>query len=159
MEPSVHESVVPLADLIGTWSGAGRGEYPTIDPFEYLETVTISHVGKPFLAYHQRTRHPSTHQPLHTEVGFWRMAAPSQVELVVAQPTGLVEVLVGRIESGVIRLRSSLVGRTPTAKEVAEVERDFTLLGDKLSYSLRMSAVGRELTHHLSGELHRVSSE
>ena len=155
----MHEAVAPLAGLIGTWSGGGRGEYPTIDPFEYLETVTISHVGKPFLAYHQRTQHASTRQPLHTEVGFWRMAGPGQVELVVAQPTGLVEVLAGRIESGTIRLRSTLVGRTSTAKEIAEVERDFTLLGETISYSLRMSAVGHELTHHLSGELRRVSSE
>lgn len=155
----MHQAVAPLAGLIGIWSGAGRGEYPTIDPFEYLETVTISHVGKPFLAYQQRTQHPSTGQPLHTEVGFWRMADPGQAELVIAQPTGLVEVLVGPIQSDAIRLRSVLVGRTPSAKEVAVVERDFTLAGDTLSYSLRMSALGHGLTHHLTAELRRVSSE
>jgi len=79
-----------------------------------------------------------------------------QVELLIAQPTGLVEVLEGTIESATIRLRTSLVGRTSSAKEVTVVERDFAIGEDVLTYSLRMTAVGCDLTHHLEAELHRV---
>jgi hypothetical protein len=77
-------------------------------------------------------------------------------QLLIAQPTALVEILEGTIESGTIRLRSTLVGRTSWAKDVAVVDRDFAIAGEVLSYSLRMTAVGCQLTHHLEAELRRV---
>jgi hypothetical protein len=154
--PPVHDAIAPLAGLIGTWSGSGHGQYPTIDSFDYFETLTFSHVGKPFLAYAQRTQHQSSRQPMHTEAGYWRMARPGRVELLIASPTGLVEVLEGTADSGSIQVRSTLVGRTSSAKDVTVVERDFHVAGDVLSYSLRMAAMGYELLPHLHAELRRV---
>ncbi len=145
-----------LAVLLGTWSGRGHGEYPTIDPFEYDETVGFSHVGKPFVAYSQRTADPGSGRPLHAEVGYLRVARGSWAELVVAHPTGIVELSEGTFDGPWMRLRSRVVAGTGTAKEVTAIERDIFVEGDVLEYSVRMAAVGVPLTHHLRARLERV---
>jgi len=154
--PPLHADVEHLAALLGTWSGHGRGEYPTIESFDYLETVSFGHVGKPFLSYSQRTSHALEDRPLHAEVGYLRAVQPARVELIVAHPTGIVEIAEGDFDGFSMRLRSTVVARSGTAKDVTKIERDFVLDGETLSYAVRMTAVGQPLTHHLSAELHRV---
>ena len=156
MAAPLHPDLEPLAVLIGTWSGPGRGEYPTIEPFDYEETVTFSHVGKPFLAYSQRTLSGGDARPLHSEVGFWRLPRPGLVEVVLSHPTGIAEVTEGRLEGRQLSLRSTSVSRTGTALEVLAIERHFEFDDSVLRYSLAMAAMGQPMTHHLAAELHRV---
>jgi hypothetical protein len=160
MEPELHPDVAVLAPLLGTWEGSGNGEYPTIEDFAYLESITFGHVGKPFVAYTQRTRHPDTGAPMHAETGYLRVPRPGSIEIVMAQPTGLAEIYEGAVVGGdlplVIDARSSSINATSTAKEVTITERTISVTGDDLHYTFRMAAVGQPLQHHLSATLHRV---
>lgn len=163
----LHPALLTVASLIGTWTGRGRGNYPTIDDFEYLETVTFGHVGKPFLTYEQRTRallpDGSAGAPMHAESGYWRFPEPGRVEIVVGHPTGIVEIEEGRVVSTPDGLAFELVATSvtcsPTAKSVTGLERSFLLAGDALSYAVRMAAVGLPLQDHLAAELRRSGAD
>ncbi len=161
MDPELHPAVSALSALLGTWEGAGKGEYPTIDDFAYRESITFTHVGKPFLAYSQRTRHPETGMAMHAESGYWRVPQPGSIEIVMAQPTGLAEIYEGAVVSNdgtvVIDVRSVSIGSTTSAKEVTITERTISVTGDNLQYTFRMAAVGQPLQHHLSAHLSRIT--
>jgi len=159
MVPELHPDLEALAPLLGTWAGRGAGEYPTIEPFEYFEEVVFSHVGKPFLAYAQKTRAVADGRPLHAETGYVRVPQPGSLELILAHPTGVAEVEVGTFSAGggviELELSTTSIGLTPTAKEVSALGRSLRIEGDELSYELRMGAVGQPLQHHLAAVLHR----
>lgn len=160
MNVAAHPDLGPLACLVGTWSGEGEGQYPTIDPFRYREEVVFGHSGKPFLAYRQSTVNLGTGLPAHAESGYLRAVAPGRVELVLAHPTGIAELADGEVleqpDGLSLHLVSTAVIGTATAKEVTSVERRVTVIGDVLRYQLSMGAVGRPHQHHLSAELHRA---
>jgi THAP4-like, heme-binding beta-barrel domain len=153
MDRPIHPDIEHLGFLLGTWIGEGQGEYPTIAPFGYRETVTFTHLGKPFVAYTQRTVATDDGRPLHGEAGYLRSPRPGWVELVVAHPTGVVEVDEGSLSGSSLRLHSRLVAVTGNAKEVTTIERDFDFEPGVIRYSLRMAAVGQPLTHHLQARL------
>lgn len=159
-QPPLHPDIAVLVPLLGTWEGFGSGEYPTIEDFTYLESVTFTHVGKPFVAYTQRTRHPETGLPMHAESGYLRVPAPGSIEIVMAQPTGVAEIYEGAVVGGdvplVIDVRSTSIGSTPSAKEVTATERTIAVTDDVLQYTFRMAAVGQPVQHHLSATLQRV---
>jgi hypothetical protein len=164
----LHPQCEPLAPLLGTWQGGGTGQYPTIDDFSYTEELTFGHVGKPFVSMIQRTRNAVTGEPLHSEAGYLRALPDGELELALAQPSGVTEICLGMVRTTadglVIELRSQDVGMTPTAKEVTSVRRGLTVVGlgadggATLISELWMAAVGHgELLHHLRGELTKLA--
>ncbi|BBY36226.1 UPF0678 fatty acid-binding protein-like protein [Mycobacterium mantenii] len=159
MPTDLHPDLAALAPLLGTWSGQGAGKYPTIPPFDYLEEVVFSHVGKPFLAYGQKTKAAADGKPLHAETGYLRVPQPGHVELVLAHPSGITEIEVGTysVTGDLIEMQMSTttVGLTPSAKEVTALGRSFRVDGDELSYTVQMGAVGQPLQDHLAAVLHR----
>lgn len=153
----LHPACAPLAFLLGTWQGTGTGVYPTIEDFSYAEEVSFTHVGKPFVAYVQKTKDPGTGLPLHTESGFLRPQGDGRLELVLAQPSGIAEVLDGKVEGRDIQLASTAVLGTDSAKPVTATERRFWIDGEVLRSSVAMAAMGLELQHHVVSEMYRLS--
>lgn len=158
MTANVDDRLGPLALLVGTWKGSGRGEYPTVEPFEYTEELTFTDPGgKPFLFCVQRTS-AADGRPLHVEAGYLRWAAGAP-EWVLAQPTGIAEAHRGtvHVEDGRadFDFDTVVVASTPSAKRVDSVTRRLSVDGDVLAYSLDMAAVGEERHLHLEAELRR----
>jgi hypothetical protein len=159
----LHPDIAVLAPLLGTWTGRGAGEYPTIESFGYLEEITFGHVGKPFLTYGQKTKSDDeTGRPLHAEVGFVRAPSPGRVEWMLAHPTGIAEIEEGTVTVDgttiVMEVTTTTVGLTATAKDVTSLGRSIRVDGDVLTYVLRLGAVGQPLQHHLGATLRRTSA-
>ena len=154
--PALHEDLAPLAFLLGTWEGTGEGEYPTIEPFPYRETIEIAHVGDAYLTVLESSW-SADGEAIHLERGFIRPAADGEVELVLAHPIGVTEVAHGRLQGTSITFVSEDkdVGRTRTGLDVVGLERRYRVDGDLMTYEVDMATGRTAMTIHLRGELRR----
>ena len=166
--PEEHPAIAPLNFLLGRWEGFGKGDYPTIEAFDFIQEVTFTHNGKPFLIYTSRSWRKKTDadgrvskgQPLGMESGFWRPQPDGGVEVVLAHPTGITEIYLGRVEGTRIDISTDAVVRTQTAKPVTAGKRLYGLVdstsrpGEKdLAYAYDMAAMGQPLQPHLWAQL------
>jgi hypothetical protein len=161
MDAAPHADLSRLTFLLGTWEGGGRGEYPTIEPFDYDEEIQIEHVGDPFLLYGESSWVSSDHAPLHFERGFIRPGGnPDVVELCLAHPLGLTEIAHGTVDGASMEFATELdgiVGRTRTGSAVTGLTRSYRVENDILTYELLMATDGTPMTLHLRGTLRRRS--
>jgi THAP4-like, heme-binding beta-barrel domain len=155
--PPEHPAIAPLSFLLGRWEGAGVGGYPTIESFRFGQEIVFSHIGKPYLTYASRSwrldDEGNKAEPLAMETGFWRPQPGNKVEVLLAHPTGIVEIYLGEVSGTRIDLATDVVARTETAKEVTAGKRLYGLIGDDLAYAYDMAAVGQGLQPHLSAQL------
>ena len=159
--PILHERLEHLSFLVGTWRGLGVVGYPTIVEARYEQEVVFAHDGRPFLDYSSTTwlidEQGERLRPGARETGWWRPGKePRDVEVMLAHPTGIVEVYVGEVVFHKIELRTDVVARTETAKDVAALHRLYGLVEGDLAYAVDMAAVGQALQPHLSARLSRV---
>ncbi len=116
-------------------------------------------MGKPFIGYGQRTWHGEDGRPSHSESGYWRCPGGGRVELVVAHPTGVVEISEGTVVGTAVTVHSTVMAGTSSAKDVSALSRRLTVEGDELSYVVEMAAVGVPLGLHLRAGLRRVEED
>jgi len=161
----LHERLEPLAFLVGTWRGLGVVGYPTIEDGRYEQEVVFAHDGRPFLEYASRTWILDDDgvrlRQSARESGWWRPGRGARdVEVMLAHPTGIVEVCVGEVAFRKVELRSDLVARTETAKEVSALHRLYGIVEDTdLAYAIDLAAVGQPLQPHLSARLSPVRGQ
>ena len=90
----------------------------------------------------------------------WRplegQADGTNVELLLAHPTGFVEMYAGVAEPAKVELRTDGVLRSPTAKEYSAAHRLYGLVNSNLMWVMDMAAMGEPLTSHVSAELKRL---
>ena len=157
-QPSAHQALAPLAFLLGTWRGEGKGHYPNIADFTYGEETAVWHSGRPWLGYLQRTWSLEDGAPMHSEAGYWRPLREGRVEIVLAHAFGVTEVQEGTVHGTHIEVASTSVIATPSAKRVSHLARTFDVSDDGLTYEVKMAYGDVPLQRHLMAELHRIKS-
>lgn len=153
--PKLNPVVEPLSWMLGTWLSEppGVGTFPTLQPFQYLEEVHISHVGQPMLNFSFNSFHPETHKPMHRECGFIRLKPDTnKVAFVSAQNTGIVEVEEGEVNGQELCVSSHSISRISFAKEphVQQITRKFRLNSEgKLEQTVSMATTTQPMAQHL----------
>lgn len=155
----MHPAVESLSFLLGTWEGEGCGLWSADPVFRYRERVDFTEQDGPFVTYRQQTTTLDRSRRLHTEIGYLRPGPESTVELVLAQPTGLVEVHAGRVIDQRIELRSLLVGRAPRAVAVTDVTRTIHVSDTTYFYELGLAMNDEPVAPHLAGRLERADAD
>ena len=146
--------------LQGTWAGQGRGQFPTVNSFDFRETLTLTRRDEKTLAYEQRAEKLYDGQTewlqSHWENGFIRILESGELELTSAQ-IGRTEVLVGSIQSIGSLFRIHFVSKTITNDpRMISSARRFELEGDTLRYEMEMQTTAvDQSTKHLEIELQR----
>ncbi len=164
--PELHPALLGLLPFVGVWRGRGGGDYPTIDGFGYAQEIRFSHDGRPFLFYESRAwlleDDGTPIRPAFREVGWWRPVlvdgkATDELEVLLTNPTGVMELYVGKVEHLKVELVTDAVVRTVTAKEVSAGQRLYGIVDGALLYAHEMAAVGQPMSPHLSAKLNRIA--
>lgn len=151
-----------FALLEGTWEGEGCRQYPTINSFDYRETLSFTRRDEKSLAYDHRTQKcfdgQTEYLVSHWENGFIRILENNELELVNTQSSGRTEVLVGSIQTFNTVIRIHFVSRALTNNSrVVSSARTFELEGDILRYGMEMQTTEvNRLTHHLKIALRHI---
>lgn len=159
---NVHPDVAPLAWLIGTWAGNGKGEYDGIEPFDFGQEVIFQQDGRPFIHYMSRSWITDAEgefvREAAQETGFLRPQPDRTLEIVLTHNLGYVEIWHGEIDKDAPRFEvvTDAVARTATAKEYAGGKRLYGYVGGDLLYAFDMAAMGKPLQSHTHAQLRRV---
>jgi hypothetical protein len=158
---AVSDALLAVLALVGVWEGTGAGVVPsTGERFSYRQRATFAHDGRPFLVYDSRAwlvrEDGSTIRPAFRERGFWRPGTGlDDVEVVLADAAGLVEVFVGVAGDNRWELMTATVSGTPSARAVSAERRLYAVLDDTLAYATELDT-GAGLAAHLNARLTRA---
>ncbi|KAF9307366.1 hypothetical protein BGZ74_005806 [Mortierella antarctica] len=171
--PSTH----PLEFLVGTWVGKGRGFYPTIREFHFLDEITFTKdpACQPVVAYSEKAfraipaadsnGQPTPGPALHAENGYIRLPdwSGSTYELILCLPAGVACVELGTIKGSVVQWASAQIIRSPSAPppDITEFTRTWTVDPEAktLKYLFSMGTERTPLTPHPEVHLKKVETQ
>ncbi|MBA3487983.1 MAG: FABP family protein [Longispora sp.] len=164
--PDLNPALLGLLPYVGVWRGRGRGDHPVSEDYDFAQEIRFSHDGRPFLSYESRTwlldAESKPMGPASRETGWWRPVMkdgrPSDdVEVLLANPNGWLELYLGAIEGLKVELSTDAVMRTETAEKITSSHRLYGIVEGALLYAHDMAAEGRPLQPHMSARLIRVA--
>jgi THAP4-like, heme-binding beta-barrel domain len=168
IDPTLPASLVPLSWLVGRWEGAGVLASAEAGEAQVGQEVDIAADARGFLAYRSQLWRldpdGARTEPLDTETGFWRTAVEQStpgrpgvdVELLLAHPTGVVEVFVGRTQGTRVELVTDAVVRTSGGPDYTAARRTYGQVEGDLLWVQDVASSTEPLHARLSARLKRV---
>ncbi|SDQ84026.1 FABP family protein [Quadrisphaera sp. DSM 44207] len=168
IDPDLPASLVPLSWLVGRWEGAGVLADPRAGEAQVGQELELTADPRGFLHHRsqlwrldadgQRT------EPLDSEAGYWRLAAEqsaptrpgADVELLLAHPTGVVEVFVGRAVGTRTELVTDAVVRTAGGPDYTAARRTYGQVEGDLLWVQDVASSTEPLHARVSARLKRV---
>jgi hypothetical protein len=163
--------VYPLAWLVGAWSGLGVIEYPDIPKTQFRSDVAFTHDGGPYLIYRCTWTVVGDDGEdgaiWSSEQGYWRVPPETPedlelrenlypVELLLADASGSISLMIGAVGNGKIELASDLMARSASAPDVGGASRLYGHVAGELMFAFDIAAFGNELRSYASGRMSRV---
>lgn len=142
-----------MAFLIGEWRGEGKGLWG--NGFTFHDHVRFAHDGRPVLLYQQQTAAPDG-RPSHGESGYFVVQPDGEIHVTLAEPSGITEVLVGRVIGTELSLASTEIGHTPTTDNVTVVRRRLRLEEGTLVAEVDIAVNDEPIAEHTMSSLNRV---
>ncbi|MCV2490367.1 FABP family protein [Geodermatophilus sp. YIM 151500] len=158
--PDVATELLALLPLLGEWHGEGQAAGAGGD-HRFGQWLRFSHDGRGFLAYESRTWRLTDDGAVAgadaRESGFWRPRGADDVELLVSNPDGLVELYVGRARTTTSwELTSDVIARTPDAPPVDRATRLYGIVDGALMYAIDRAGGDQPLRPTMSARLERL---
>jgi len=162
--PEVAPELLSVLPLLGEWHGEGvmASAAAGLDgDSRFGQWVRFGHDGRDFLSYESRTWRLTDDGaivgPDVRESGFWRPRGDDDVELLVANPDGLVEIYAGRARTTTSwELAADVLARTPDAPDVARAVRLYGIVDGALMYAIDRAGADQELRPTMSARLERI---
>jgi hypothetical protein len=162
--PEVSEALLSVLPLLGEWHGEGvlSGAAAGSDnDLRFGQWVRFAHDGRGFLVYESRTWRLTDDGaivgPDFRESGFLRPRGQDDVELLVVNPEGLLEVYLGSARTTTSwEFTTDVVTRTPDAPDVVRAVRLYGIVEGALMYAIDRAGSGQQLHPVMSARLERI---
>ncbi|AXK34497.1 FABP family protein [Streptomyces armeniacus] len=163
----LHPDLVPLAFLLGNWTGAGVAaldgdEGPGTEKCNFGQEVAFSHDGRDFLEYVSHSwaldADGKKTRPLETETGYWRIDKDRQVEVVMIRDQGVAEVWYGEMahQKPQIDLATDAIARTASAGAYTGGKRLYGYVNGDLMWVGERSTPDTALYPYMSAQLKKA---